>query len=260
MGSRVVDDVVECDDIGTGHPVLLVHGVAFGPSAFSRTVEALAPFARVLVMHRRGYGRSAARTAGGRPEDHAGDLLDLLDRLEIARIDAVGVSGGATILAAFAMAHPDRCGSLVLHEPALGPLAPGVHALWERLARSVAAAPSPSAGADMVASALAGPDTWGWLGTAGRAEARRSAPVVRQEVEMHARFAPSAAELSAMRGTAVTTSIGARSGGERREAAGVLVRLTGAATVLVPGSGNQPHLENPLGLATLIRAQVAAAG
>lgn len=258
MGSRVVDDVVECDDIGTGHPVLLVHGVAFGPAAFSRTAEALAPFARVLVVHRRGYGRSAARPAGGRPEDHASDLLDLLDRLEIDRVNAVGISGGATILTAFAMAHPERCGAIVLHEPALGPLAPGVHAICERLARSVSAAPSPSAGADLVASTLAGPGTWGWLGTGGRAEARRSAPVVRQEMELHARFAPTAAELSAMRGTAVTASIGSRSGGERREAAGVLVRLAGAATVLVPGSGNQPHLENPMGLATLIRSQVAA--
>lgn len=257
MASRVVDDVIECDDIGTGHPVLLVHGVAFGPAAFSRTAEALEPFARVLVVHRRGYGRSAARPAGRGPEDHADDLRRLLDRLAIERITAVGVSGGATILAAFAMAHPDRCGTIVLHEPALGPLAPGVHALCERLARSVAAAPSPSAGADLVASTLAGPETWGWLGTGGRMEARRSAPVVREEVEMHARFAPSAADLSALRGTAVIASIGARSGGERREAAGVLVRLAGAATVLVPAAGNQPHLENPLALATLIRSQVA---
>lgn len=258
MSSRVVDDVVECDDIGTGHPVLLVHGVAFGPSAFSRTAEALEPFARVLVVHRRGYGRSASRLRGGSPEDHASDILDLLDRMEIEKISGVGVSGGATILAAFAMAHPDRCGAIVLHEPALGPLAPGVHALCERLARSVAAAPSPSAGADLVASALAGSETWGWLGTAGRAEARRSAGMVRQETELQARFAPSAAELSALRDTTVVASIGSRSGGERREAAGVLVRLAGAATVLVPGAGNQPHLENPLGLATLIRSQVAA--
>ncbi len=251
-------DVVECDDLGTGDPVLLVHGVAFGPSAFARTAEALAPHARVLVVHRRGYGRSAAWPGGGRPEDHAEDLLGLLDHLGIERVSALGVSGGATILAAFAMAHPERCASVVLHEPALGPLAPGVHAFCSRLARSASAAASPAVGADLVAATLAGPGTWGALGTGGRAEARRCAPVVRQEMALHAHFAPSANEISAMRATVVIAAVGAHSGAERREAAGVLVRLAGAVTVLVPGAGNQPHIENPLALATLVRTQVAA--
>ena len=95
---------VQCDDVGRGHPVLLVHGVAFGPASFAGTAEALLGHARVIVVHRRGYGRTAARAGGGRPEDDAADILDLLDRLEIERASAVGVGDGATILTAFAMA------------------------------------------------------------------------------------------------------------------------------------------------------------
>lgn len=250
-------EVVECDDLGRGHPVLLVHGVAFGPAAFERTAQALSPHLRVLVVHRRGYGRSTACPAGARPEDHAADILALLDRLGIDRVNALGVSGGATILAAFAMAHPERCAGVVLHEPALGPLAPGVHALSTGLARSASAAASPAMGCDLVASTLAGPETWGSLGTGGRAQARRSAAVVRQEMSMQARFAPTAVELSAMRALPVVAAVGARSGPERREAAGVLVRLAGAVTALVPGAGNLAHLENPLALAALVRGQVA---
>lgn len=238
--------------------MLLVHGVAFGPSAFGRTAQALRPYARVLVIHRRGYGRSANRPSDARPEDHAADILDLLDRLEIERVTALGVSVGATVLVAFAMAHPDRCAGIVLHEPALGPLAPGVHALSSGLARSVAAAASPAVGADLVAAALAGPETWGSLGTGGRAEARRSAGVVRQEMALHARFAPTARGLSALRAIPVVAAVGSRSGAERREAAGVLSRLAGAVTVLVPGAGNLPHLENPLALAEMMRDQIAA--
>ena len=258
METSAIAERVECDDLGDGPPVLLVHGVAFGPSAFARTAQALRPHVRVIVVHRRGYGRSPGRPAGARPEDHAADILALLDRLEIERVSGLGVSCGATILAAFAIAHPERCAAIVLHEPALGPLAPGVHALCARLARSVSAAPSPAVGADLVASTLAGPETWGALGTGGRAEARRAAPVIRQEMSLHARFAPTAAEISAMGGAPLIAAVGARSGAERREAAGVLVRLAGAITVLVPGSGNVPHLENPLALAALVSTQVAS--
>ena len=248
---------VECDDVGRGHPVLLVHGVAFGPAAFAGTAEALLGHARVIVVHRRGYGRTAARAGGGRPEDDAADILALLDRLEIERVSAVGVGDGATIATAFAMAHPDRCAGAVLHEPALGPLAPGVHALCARLARAVAATASPAVGADILAAALAGPRTWGAIGTYGRAEARRAASVVRQEMALHARFAPTPADLAGLRGIPVVAAVGGRSGPERREAAGVLVRHAGAVTALVPDAGTLAHLENPDALAALVRAQVA---
>ena len=257
--SSTLAEAIDCDDLGAGPPVLLVHDVAFGPAAFACTAEALRPHARVIVAHRRGYGRSPGRPAGARPEDHAADLVALLDRLDIERVTGVGVSGGATILAAFAIANPERCAAMILHEPALGPLAPGVHALCARLARTVSASPSPAVGADLVASTLVGPETWGSLGTAGRAEVRRSAAVVRQEMSLHAHFAPTAIEVAGMGGIPLIAAVGARSGPERREAAGVLVRLAGAATVLVPGAGNVPHLENPLALVTLITTQVAAA-
>lgn len=259
MRAPALAEPIAHDELGAGPPVLLVHGVAFGPAAFGCAAEALARRARVIVVHRRGYGRSPGRPAGARPEDHAADLLALLDRLEIERVSALGVSGGATILAAFAMEHPGRCAAVVLHEPALGPLAPGVHALCARLARSASAAPSPAAGADLLAAAMAGPGTWGALGTAGRAEARRAAAVMRQEMSLQARFAPTAAEISAMGGDPLLASVGDRSGPERREAAGVLSRLAGARTVLVPDAGNLPQLENPLGLAALLTARVADA-
>jgi pimeloyl-ACP methyl ester carboxylesterase len=257
MSIPAMAEVVECDELGHGHPVLLVHGMVFGPDAFAATARALSPHARVLVIHRRGYGRSASHAAGAQPEDHAADILGLLDRLGIERVSALGVSGGATVLAAFAMAHPDRCAGIILHEPALGPLAPGVHALYAGLARAVAAAASPAVGADLLASALAGPRTWGSIGTGGRAEARRWAGAVRQEMPLHVRFAPTVAELSALRAVPVVAAVGSRSGSERREAAGVLARHAGAATALVPAAGNLAHLDNPLALAAMMRAQIS---
>ena len=241
------------DELGDGRPVLVIHGVAFGPAAFAVTARDLARDHRVIVVHRRGYGRSPAPTADHRPEDQAAEILDLLDSLGIATVTGLGVSGGATVLTALAIAAPGRLDGAVLHEPALGPLAPGVDALIGGLARAVGAAASSCGAAELVAAALAGPETWGALGTTGRAEARGAARTVCHEVPYFARFAPSAASLGRLRGLPVLASTGERSGPERREATGVLVRHAGATPALVPRAANLAHLENPGALADLVR-------
>lgn len=245
---------IHCDDVGHGPPVVLVHGVAFGPAAFRAVAEALAGDHRVISVHRRGYGLSPALTPMPSTREHAEDIRELLDGLGIERVSAIGVSGGATVLTAFAAAHPERLERVVLHEPALGPMAPGVHALITGLARASSAAASDAAGVDIIASTLAGAETWGALGTAGRMEARLHAGVACAEVPRFAAFAPSAAELERLREVpVVVASIGARSGPERHEAAGVLVRLGGAVARRVPGAGNLAHLDNPVALADLVR-------
>ena len=245
---------VHHDDRGDGPPVVLVHGVAFGPAAFGTVADALVHDHRVIVIHRRGYGRTPAAAPTPTTQEHAEDVLGVLDLLGIERASAIGVSGGATVLTALAVAHPDRLQRLVLHEPALGPLAPGVHALITGLARASAGAASDAAGVEVIASTLAGPATWGALGTAGRLEARLNAHVACSEVPRFAEFAPSAADLRRLRDVPrVIASIGARSGPERREASGLLVRHGGATSVLLPGSGNLAHLDNPVALADLVR-------
>lgn len=245
---------VHHDDRGEGPPVVLVHGVAFGPAALGAVADALAPDHRVIVIHRRGYGRTPAVGPTPTTQEHAEDVRAVLDGLGIERTSAIGVSGGATVLTALAIAHPERLGRVVLHEPALGPLAPGVHALITRLARASAGAASDAAGVEIIASALAGPATWGALGTAGRLEARLNAQVACAEVPCFAEFAPSATDLARLRDVpTVVASVGARSGPERREAAGLLVRHGGAVAALLADSGNLAHLDNPVALADLVR-------
>ena len=245
---------IHWEEVGDGPPVVLIHGVAFGPAAFRAVAEALAGDHRVISVHRRGYGLSPRVTPMPSTREHAEDIRVLLDGLGIDRASAIGVSGGATVLTALAMAHPDRLERAVLHEPALGPLAPGVHALITGLAHASGAAASDAAGVDLIASTLAGPATWGALGTAGRMEARLHAEVACAEVPRFAAFAPSRAELARLREVpSVVASVGARSGPERREAAGLLVRVGGAVAALVPDAGNLAHLDNPVALADLVR-------
>lgn len=86
------------DDRGSGPAVVLLHGMAGTAAAhFGPLIDALAPQYRVIAPDLRGCGRSAhlervADTQMYRRD--ASDVLDLLDRLGIARAHVVGFSDG----------------------------------------------------------------------------------------------------------------------------------------------------------------------
>ena len=44
----VIAPPIHCDELGDGPPVVLIHGVAFGPAAFRTVAEALVDDHRVL--------------------------------------------------------------------------------------------------------------------------------------------------------------------------------------------------------------------
>lgn len=68
----------------------------------------------VLLYDKRGHGLSDAAPGPSAIEDHAADLVGLLDRLGIGRAAFVGLSVGGMIAQAIAARHPDRVAALVL--------------------------------------------------------------------------------------------------------------------------------------------------
>jgi pimeloyl-[acyl-carrier protein] methyl ester esterase len=68
------------EELGEGRPVLLVHGWSLSGRALGVVAEGLAPRCRVLLADLRGHGRSPAPAHGYQVEDHAADLLALLER------------------------------------------------------------------------------------------------------------------------------------------------------------------------------------
>jgi pimeloyl-ACP methyl ester carboxylesterase len=107
------------DDVGAGDPVLLVHG--WGSTAqhnFGDTgwVQMLSSRFRVIAMDCRAHGRSAKphrENLYGRAE-MAGDVIRLLDHLDIARALIMGYSMGASIVIELLMEHPNRLRAAVL--------------------------------------------------------------------------------------------------------------------------------------------------
>lgn len=112
---------IHLSEIGSGYPVLMLHGGgpgASGLSNYTRNIEALAEHFRVLVPDMPGFGQS---TKGLSRKDPFGDLaeglLGLLDALNIRRVHIVGNSLGGAAGLRMALDHPARVSSLVLMGP-----------------------------------------------------------------------------------------------------------------------------------------------
>lgn len=117
---RVVDE-------GAGAALVLVHGFGLDARCHDPQRRHFAATHRVIVPELRGYGGSDLPT---RPYTHAQDLNALLDALDVARAVLVGVSLGASVVTAAALAQPGRVAGLVLVSPLIrGCAAPALMAL-----------------------------------------------------------------------------------------------------------------------------------
>lgn len=132
----VSDSVLEVGVRGTGEPVLLVQTALYA--------EEFRPLAdhlhrrgeyRVVLEHRRGYGRSGPPLRPGSIERDAEDCLQILDALEIERAHVVGGSYAGAVALQLSVVAPDRVHSLCLVEPPplLGVPDPEFVAACERL-------------------------------------------------------------------------------------------------------------------------------
>lgn len=107
-------------DQGTGDPIVLVHGFAsfkevnwVNPGWVDFLV---ADGRRVIALDNRGHGES---TKLYDPEQYhlgfmAGDVIALMDHLNIQRADVMGYSMGGRIAATLALRHPSRVRSLII--------------------------------------------------------------------------------------------------------------------------------------------------
>lgn len=105
-------------DIGSGPPVLLLHGSGPGVSAWANwrlTIPALERDFRCLAPDLAGFGYSNVPDgwAFGR-ESWLQQLIAFLDALNVDKVHVIGNSFGSSMALALALAQPDRVGCLVL--------------------------------------------------------------------------------------------------------------------------------------------------
>jgi pimeloyl-ACP methyl ester carboxylesterase len=106
-------------------PVLLLIGSPMGASGFPTLASHFAD-RTVVTYDPRGVERSTRTDGSGElsPEQHADDLVALIEALDAGPVDLFASSGGAVNALALAARRPDLIRRLVAHEPPLAGLIP----------------------------------------------------------------------------------------------------------------------------------------
>jgi len=109
-------------DTGRGHPLVLIHGLACGKRMWFEQTRALKERFRVIAYDQRGHGLSDAPSDPRQysPAHLAGDLVAVLDALELERAAIVGFSLGGGPALALAATAPERVSRLVLADVGAG--------------------------------------------------------------------------------------------------------------------------------------------
>jgi pimeloyl-ACP methyl ester carboxylesterase len=123
--SHVVDTAlgkVEYADAGSGRPVLFLHGSPGGSDQGALMGAFLVPLGfRVVAPSRPGYLGTPLSDANATPEQQAGLMLALMDKLGLQRFGLLAWSGGGPAAYRLAALHPDRVGALVTLAAVSGP-------------------------------------------------------------------------------------------------------------------------------------------
>jgi pimeloyl-ACP methyl ester carboxylesterase len=111
---HVNDIEMHYEVVGSGDPLLLLHGFAGCGDTWQPFIPALSKHFQLIVPDLRGHGWSTnpARTFTHRQS--AADVLALLDHLRLPRVRAMGISTGGMTLLHMATLQPDRITAMVL--------------------------------------------------------------------------------------------------------------------------------------------------
>jgi 3-oxoadipate enol-lactonase len=107
------------DDVGTGPPIVFIHGFPHNRTLWAPQVGALLPRARCITLDLRGFGESEIR--GPYTMDaYAEDVIAVLDALQIEKAMIAGLSMGGYIAFALWRNHRARIRALILADTRAG--------------------------------------------------------------------------------------------------------------------------------------------
>ncbi len=106
---------MHCEERGSGEPLLLLHGGTGIGADWNLVFTGGDPEGfRLLVPDLRGHGRSTNPSRVFTFRQAADDIFALLDRLDVPRVKAIGLSMGAKTLLHMATQQPARIDAMVL--------------------------------------------------------------------------------------------------------------------------------------------------
>jgi pimeloyl-ACP methyl ester carboxylesterase len=110
----VLDQRIAYLDVGTGPPVILIHGFGGSMWQWEYQQHALSQHFRVFTLDLLGAGLSDKPEIDYRPDQMLDFFVGFMDAVEIPQATLVGNSMGAGLAISMALAHPTRVAKLVL--------------------------------------------------------------------------------------------------------------------------------------------------
>jgi haloalkane dehalogenase len=102
-------------DEGTGRPIVMVHGTPAWSFLYRHLIKGLSPEFRVVAPDHIGFGLSDKPEKWGyKPADHARNLTNLIETLDLRDITLVVHDFGGPIGLSYAIAHPENVSRLVI--------------------------------------------------------------------------------------------------------------------------------------------------
>jgi (E)-2-((N-methylformamido)methylene)succinate hydrolase len=95
-------------DVGTGQPVVLLHGVGLQLEAWAPQIEYLARTHRVIAIDMPGHGASSPIASGSSLASFVDWFISALNELELEAVNVAGHSMGALIAGGCAVVAPER--------------------------------------------------------------------------------------------------------------------------------------------------------
>lgn len=111
---------LQYQDIGSGEPVIFLHGSLIAEGFRSVVAEpVLAERYRLIIYHRRGYSLNSPVPGSAPLKRHAEDCQALLEHLDLPSAHIVGHSFGGSLALQLALDNPDVVHTLALLEPTM---------------------------------------------------------------------------------------------------------------------------------------------
>ncbi len=101
-------------DVGTGRPIVLVHGQGGAWQWWLRVLPTVARHSRVIALDLAGFGASEPVRAGDVFDEQVATVIGLMDELRLAKATIVGHSMGGLVSLKVACEHPGRLNGLIL--------------------------------------------------------------------------------------------------------------------------------------------------
>lgn len=145
--------------VGTGTPMLLLHGYPLSGELFARNRDALvAAGYRVITLDHRGYGNSTAPASQpGSIPTYAQDALAVMDQLGVPKAIIGGMSMGGPIVFEMYRQAPQRFLGMLLIDTIAAPAAPSEAGLWRGVAEQAQTQGVPSLVPVLIKDMLTGP-------------------------------------------------------------------------------------------------------